>query len=205
MRKRPQQQRSREMVRALIDATGKVIQQQGLDNTTTARIAEVAGVSVGSLYQYFGDKDGLIEALMESLADEIGTGLKRLPVMDNVDMAATVGSAIRFGFAVLHSRDGLYLELVRNWHRLPTNRVMDALQQHFMELARLYFLRHYQHHQISNLEVRVFIVTNSVLFTMIRHISQHSGLIREQELADELTLMVARYLASPPDPLADSP
>ena len=42
MRKRPQQQRSREMVRALIDATGKVIQQQGLDNTTTARIAEVA-------------------------------------------------------------------------------------------------------------------------------------------------------------------
>ena len=61
MRKRPQQQRSREMVRALIDATAQVIQQQGLDNTTTARIAEVAGVSVGSLYQYFGDKDGLIE------------------------------------------------------------------------------------------------------------------------------------------------
>mgnify|MGYP003726482819 FL=1 len=40
MRKRPQQQRSRELVKALIDATAKVIQQQGLDNTTTARIAE---------------------------------------------------------------------------------------------------------------------------------------------------------------------
>ena len=81
MRKRPQQQRSRELVKALIDATAKVIQQQGLDNTTTARIAEVAGVSVGSLYQYFGDKDGLIEALMESLADDIGAGLKRLPLL----------------------------------------------------------------------------------------------------------------------------
>ena len=89
MRKRPQQQRSRELVKALIDATAKVIQQQGLDNTTTARIAEVAGVSVGSLYQYFGDKDGLIEALMESLADDIGAGLKRLPLLDNVCLLYT--------------------------------------------------------------------------------------------------------------------
>jgi len=199
MRKHPQQQRSRELVKALIDATANVIQQQGLDNTTTARIAEVAGVSVGSLYQYFGDKDGLIEALMESLADEIGAGLKRLPLLDNVDLNAMVNSAIRFGFAVLNSRDGLYLELVRNWHRLPTERVVDMLQQHFMDLARLYFLRHYQDYPIRNLEVRVFIVTNSVLFTMVRHISQNNGLIREDDLADELTRMVANYLATPPD------
>ena len=199
MRKRPQQQRSRELVKALIDATAKVIQQQGLDNTTTARIAEVAGVSVGSLYQYFGDKDGLIEALMESLADDIGAGLKRLPLLDNVDMNAMISSAIRFGFAVLNSRDGLYLELVRNWHRLPTDRVVNTLQQHFMDLARLYFLRHYQDYPIRNLEVRVFIVTNSVLFTMVRHISQHNGLIREDDLANELTRMVAGYMATPPD------
>ncbi|EKF73793.1 TetR family regulatory protein [Alcanivorax hongdengensis A-11-3] len=186
------------MVRALIDATARVIQQQGLDSTTTARIAEVAGVSVGSLYQYFGDKDALIEALMGSLADDIGAGLKRLPLIDNVDMNALVDSAIRFGFAVLHSRDGLYLELVRNWHRLPTNRVVDVLQQHFMDLARVYFLRHYRDYPIRNLEVRVFIVTNSVLFTMVRHISQDNGLIREEELARELTRMVAQYLALPP-------
>ncbi|MCG8392100.1 MAG: TetR/AcrR family transcriptional regulator [Pseudomonadales bacterium] len=205
MRKRPQQQRSRVMVQALIDATGKVIQQQGLDNTTTARIAEVAGVSVGSLYQYFGDKDALIAALMKSLADDIGAGLKRLPIMDSVDMTSMVGSAIRFGFAVLHSRDGLYLELVRNWHRLPTNQVVDVLQQHFMELARLYFLRHHQNYPIRNLEVRVFIVTNSVLFTMVRHISQDNGLIRENELAEELTRMVAGYMASPPPPIEATP
>ena len=198
MRKRPQQQRSRELVQALIDATAKVIQQQGLDNTTTARIAEAAGVSVGSLYQYFGDKESLIEALMESLAEGIGSGLRRLPLLDNDDMHALIGNAIRFGFAVLHSRDGLYLELVRNWHRLPTDRVVDVLQQHIMELARIYFLRHYRDYPIDNLEVRMFIVTNSVLFTMVRHISQHNGLIRENALATELTSMVANYMTLPP-------
>jgi len=46
--------------------------------------------------------------------------------------------------------------------------------------------------------VRVFIVPNSVLFTMVRYISQHGGMIRESELADELTRMVASYIAEPP-------
>ena len=51
---------------------------------------------------------------------------------------------------------------------------------------------------IDNLEVRMFIVTNSVLFTMVRHISQHNGLIRENDLATELTSMVANYMVLPP-------
>lgn len=198
MRKRPQQRRSRDMVRALIAATGQVIQRHGLDAATTVRIAEQAEVSVGSLYQYFADKDTLIEALMESLADDIAGGLKALPLLETRDLREMVERAIRFGFSVLHSRDGLYLELVRNWHRVPTDRMVDLLQQHFMDLARLYFLKHYRDYPIENLQVRVFIVTNSVLFTMVRHISQHQGLIGEQQLATELTRMVADYLGAPP-------
>jgi len=197
MRKQPRQKRSREMVKALVEATGLCIQRHGLDDTTTARIAEQAGVSVGSLYQYFGDKDALIEALMDRLAEDIAGGLRRLPLMAVTDLNEMVHRSIRFGFSVLRSRDGLYLELVRNWHRLPTNRVVDLLQQHFMELSRLYFLRHYRDYPIENLEVRVFIVTNSVLFTMVRHVSQ-GDLIDEEELARELTRMVAGYLGQPP-------
>ncbi|MEC9405720.1 MAG: TetR/AcrR family transcriptional regulator [Pseudomonadota bacterium] len=198
MRKRPKQKRSQQMVEALIDATAKVIQQQGLDHTTTVRIAELAGVSVGSLYQYFDDKESLIEALMESLAEDLGAGLKRLPVHDGMGVTELVDGAIRFGFAALHSRDGLYLELARNWHRLPTNLLVDVLQQYFLELSRLYFLRRHQDYPIRNLEVRVFVVTNSVLFTMIRYFSQDVSQIREKELADELTRMAASYLVMPP-------
>lgn len=201
MRKQPQQKRSREMVRALVDATALCIQRHGLDDTTTARIAEQAGVSVGSLYQYFGDKSALIEALMDRLAEDIAGGLRRLPLMAVNDLNEMVHRSIQFGFSVLRSRDGLYLELVRNWHRLPTHRMVDLLQQHFMELSRLYFLRHYRDYPIENLEVRVFIVTNSVLFTMVRHVSQ-GDLIGEQALARELTRMVAGYLAEPPETAA---
>ncbi|HAD46233.1 MAG TPA: TetR/AcrR family transcriptional regulator [Alcanivorax sp.] len=194
MRKHPRQRRSRQLVDSLIEATGRALVEYGLDHTTTVRIAEIAGVSVGSLYQYFEGKDALVEALMDKLADDIAQGLRRLPLADSAGLRETVDGAIRFGFAVLHSRDGLYLELVRNWHRLPTNRVADALQQHFMELSRLYFIKHYRDYPIEDLQVRVFIVANSVLFTMVRHASQNDALLREDDIAAGLTDMVVGYM-----------
>jgi len=108
MRKLPQQERSRQMVSTLIEATARCIAERGLDNTSTPIIAERAGVSVGSLYQYFSSKDALIEAMVAQLANDIGTGLSRLPIAPEASLRDLVSVAIRFGFATLHSQDGLY-------------------------------------------------------------------------------------------------
>jgi AcrR family transcriptional regulator len=64
-RKRPQQARSRAMVDSILDAAARVLRKHGYDDATTNRIAEVAGVSVGSLYQYFPNKEALVRALIE--------------------------------------------------------------------------------------------------------------------------------------------
>lgn len=198
MRKRPQQQRSKQMVGALIDATAHCIATHGLDGTTTPRIAELAGVSVGSLYQYFGDKEALIEALVEKLAADIATGLKRLPVGENGPLAERVASAIYFGFSLLNSADGLYIELVRNWHRLPGQKVADTLQNHFLDLARLYFLKHYREHPIEDLDVRIFIIVNSTLFTMVRFVGQDNPMIGQEQVAKGLIDMILSYLPTAP-------
>lgn len=194
MRKLPQQERSRQMVATLIEATAQCIAERGLDNTSTPMIAERAGVSVGSLYQYFSSKEALIEAMVSALADDIGKGLSRLPIPPEAGLRDLVSIAIRFGFATLHSQDGLYLELVRNWHRLPTQKVADVLQQHFLELARLYFLKHYREYPIEDLQVRLFIITNSTLFTMVRQVSQQSAWITEDAVAEGLIDMITGYL-----------
>lgn len=62
-RKAPSQGRSREMVETLLDATARILVQEGYAAASTNRIAEVAGVSVGSLYQYFPNKSALVTAL----------------------------------------------------------------------------------------------------------------------------------------------
>jgi AcrR family transcriptional regulator len=63
--KRPKQERSQATVEAILTATTRILTEQGYAQFTTNRVAELAGVSVGSLYQYFPNKEALIVALME--------------------------------------------------------------------------------------------------------------------------------------------
>ena len=71
MRKKPVQQRSRQMVECIIEASAKVVGEEGLAALTTNRVAEVAGVSNGSLYQYFQNRDDLLEALTERASQDV--------------------------------------------------------------------------------------------------------------------------------------
>lgn len=66
-RRKPSQDRSRSLVAAVLEAAAQVLEERGYEGATIARIAERAGVSVGSLYQYFGTKDALFEALTDAL------------------------------------------------------------------------------------------------------------------------------------------
>src|SRR5215475_16200078 len=64
-RKQASQQRSRATVDALIEATARILVKEGFDKASTNRIAEQAGVSVGSLYQYFPSKEALVGAVID--------------------------------------------------------------------------------------------------------------------------------------------
>ncbi len=70
-RKEPKQARSRQLVDAILEAAARVFEAQGYDATNTNRVAEVAGVSVGSMYQYFPNKDALVTALHERHVGEV--------------------------------------------------------------------------------------------------------------------------------------
>jgi AcrR family transcriptional regulator len=59
-RKEPKQARSAELVAAILDAAAQVLAKDGAQRFTTARVAEKAGVSVGSLYQYFPNKAAIL-------------------------------------------------------------------------------------------------------------------------------------------------
>ena len=64
-RKRPQQARSQLTVEAILAAAAQVFEARGYGAGTTNRIAERAGVSIGSLYEYFPNKDAIVVALAE--------------------------------------------------------------------------------------------------------------------------------------------
>jgi AcrR family transcriptional regulator len=68
-RKRPRQARSKATVEAILEATAGILVKLGYEKATTNRIADAAGVSVGSLYQYFPNKQALVAALIDRHAE----------------------------------------------------------------------------------------------------------------------------------------
>lgn len=75
-RKAPRQSRSTATVACILEAATRILARDGLAGFNTNRVAEVAGVSVGSVYQYFPNKDALVAALVERAQDDLATGIE---------------------------------------------------------------------------------------------------------------------------------
>ena len=71
MRKEPRQARSRATVEVIVCAGARVLGDRGWAGFTTNEVAEVAGVSIGSVYQYFPDKLALIDAIRRRHLDDV--------------------------------------------------------------------------------------------------------------------------------------
>lgn len=78
MRKLPRQLRSKATVDAIIEAAARILSEEGWAGFTTNKVAEVAGVSVGSYYQYFPDKHSLIDAIRNRHLEDCRTVLKNV-------------------------------------------------------------------------------------------------------------------------------
>ena len=64
--KNPTQSRSKAVIDAILEASTRILISKGMEKLTTNHIAEVAGVSIGSLYQYFANKESIVVKLIES-------------------------------------------------------------------------------------------------------------------------------------------
>ena len=77
-RKSPVQARSAVTVAAILEATIQVLLSVGKERLTTTRVAMRAGVSVGTLYQYFPNKRALLQAVLKHHLDEVTNAIERV-------------------------------------------------------------------------------------------------------------------------------
>ena len=71
VRRQPVQRRARQTVEAVLDAVVRIVKREGIEAVTTNHVADVAGVSIGSVYQYFPDKRAIFIALHRRHIEEI--------------------------------------------------------------------------------------------------------------------------------------
>ncbi len=104
-RKSPIQARSTTTVEALHTAAIQVLIHDGLNRCTTTRIAERAGTSVGSLYQYYPNRDALLAAVLEQHLDGIATAVEQACRDHHGKTAAQMASALVRAFLAAKLRD----------------------------------------------------------------------------------------------------
>lgn len=194
-RKKPRQQRSRVTVDAILAATARVLIDDGYDRASTNRIAEVAGVSVGSLYQYFRGKEELVTALARRHADEqlaetsaaLAIGLR-----DGADLEVVVRTAIR-GMIAAHRIDPeLHIALMTQVLHLRLEPVRE-IQDRGVALVRGALEAHRERLRPRDLDVAAWLVVTTV------EAAVHAALIEGRSLDDpaierELCDLVLRYL-----------
>lgn len=112
-RKRPRQSRSRVLYDALVEATRRLLASEGVAAVTTARVAELAGVSIGSLYQYFPSREALIAAVIDhKLESDTQELLPMIVRLHEVELDEAIRGLVEVAVRYYRDETPLYREMV---------------------------------------------------------------------------------------------
>ena len=126
-RRAPRQERSRATVDAILQAAARILVSDGYDDLQTNRVADIAGVSIGSLYEYFPNKDGLIVTLISRFAATLHNELNQtFSTLDGASLDQALVLLVRAAFSVYQRQPKLAAELL---HRTPHLQAENPLDQ----------------------------------------------------------------------------
>ncbi|MCD5362030.1 TetR/AcrR family transcriptional regulator [Chromobacterium aquaticum] len=115
-RKQPGQARSRHVVAAILEATARILERDGYAGLTTNRAAELAGVGIGSLYQYFPNKQALVAALHRRHGEEtLATVREALRLSAGQPWPAQLEQLVSACLRLHLAAPGLHRVLEREW------------------------------------------------------------------------------------------
>jgi AcrR family transcriptional regulator len=198
-RKAARQDRSQMTVDAILEAAARLFAEGGLDAVNTNRIAELAGVSIGSLYQYFPSKQAILGELIDRHAARTIEALSaKLAELATRPVAAVLREIVE----ILLEADTVDLNL----HRVFLDRLPDAgrIEQRHGEIRRmtaavrtLVLEPRRGALAVADLDVAAVVlvhaleaVTNAVVF-------EFPDRLRDPTLVDEITALATRYLLPP--------
>ncbi|WNG16881.1 TetR/AcrR family transcriptional regulator [Cystobacter fuscus] len=206
-RKQPSQARSKALVDALIQTAARILLREGWQALTTNRIARAAGVSVGSLYQYFPNKEALLLALVERIADEMTAHLIELGTsLQDASVDEGIATLVRVALDVSRRDAPLYRAVLVELPRQSTLELFDRVNRRLADaLAEWLAARR------DELDVVDPSLTAHILVTSLDALTDHTLLFRPELLDSprferELRALVSGYLGvRRPSPVQQRP
>jgi AcrR family transcriptional regulator len=194
-RKAPRQARSKATVDAILAAAARVLVKDGFERTTTNRVADAAGVSIGSLYQYFPSKESLVAALVTAHVDEMrGLVLAALEEVRVLPLRPAARRMIELLVAAHAVDPGLHRVLME---QVPRTGRLGKLADFEADLHRLivaWLEMHRAELRVTDLGLAAFLAAATV--EAITHFSvlYQPERLRDPTFLDEATELIVRYL-----------
>ncbi|WP_394839268.1 TetR/AcrR family transcriptional regulator [Pendulispora rubella] len=202
-RRKPIQERSQETVRAIVDAAARILPRRGYAHTTTNEIAARAGVSIGSLYEYFRDKDAIVRALIdrhfaeaEAMFEErVASVAPRVTTMPLEDVLRVLVQAF-LDFHADNPRLHTVLSLEVPLSRALVRRV-EQFELRIVEVLE-FVLGGHPESQVRSPRLSAQLCVQLVDALAHRWVTDKAGEpVGAQELADEMTKLLSAYVRAP--------
>ena len=196
-RRVPTQERSVQLVEAVLKATAQVLAEVGLERTSTNKIARRAGVSVGSIYQYFPDKEALIDAVVSDRR-------QRLEALITERMMSVMGrpypeaaeTILRASVDFYASEPELTRVLMARSNPV-SDRPNDRLAAERMhQVAKTYLLRYENELEIEDFDIAAELSTGVVGHFAPRIALQRTIGTSSETLISEVVRMLAEYVGA---------
>lgn len=188
-RRKAKQQRSRQTVQAILEAAARVLEQHGYAGATTNRIAETAGASVGTLYEYFSDKDAIYDALIEQEIAALVVALENAdldleaPLFDSLKQLVLLAMA-----AMSHGPD--FLRALDQVPGAVLRRHLDAARGSVIAFIRRLLEARRDELRVEDLDLAAFVVVSAAEGIG----ANASGDRFDARLAEEVATLLTLYL-----------
>jgi AcrR family transcriptional regulator len=194
-RRQPRQMRSRTTFDAILEAAAQILVKAGSVAFNTNDVAAKAGVSIGTLYQYFPDKESLVAELKRRNTQELARSVHE--IFDGAgdrSMAETMRAAIRALIARHTLEPVLHRVLDEEIIVLPELSFSDTLKLDGIRDIRAFLDRHKQELVVADLDLASFIIARTFRNIMLAALKTFPDKLASGAIENELTGFAMRYL-----------
>jgi AcrR family transcriptional regulator len=200
-RKNASQDRSKATVDALLAATARVLVKEGYDRASTNKIADAAGVSIGSLYQYFPTKESLVAAVMRRHSGEMMEVLRSSFVrVASMPLTEAVPELIRVYIEAHRIEPKLHRVLVEQIPRIGTLEEIESIDEEARAMVRAYLSGHLDEVKVRDVDLAAFVSVTCVEALTHVVVLRRPELIEDDAFVEEVSTLIVRYLRGGPLP-----
>lgn len=196
-RRTPRQKRSQLLYDKIIAAAKTLFRQHGYAHVSTNRIAEKANISIGSLYQYFANRESIALAVYEDACSKAALTMKRKTLESlSTSLEESVPKLTGWLFEVFDRDRYALLQLISEVPELRRMAQPFSFDSLIHRTTQMFFEQHFAHVERAVIARKCYIIDKCVMAVISRYLDERPDFLSKSQAIAEITEFVLRYAST---------